>query len=186
MSDSNLKKECFDCEFYSFGTTKLFESRANKYGIRLKRITFLGLLSPVLLGGFVAAFSTDSEVLKQILLPLCGLLTVVQAIYSLFSLTYKWDEKHSYAIVAVKDNVRLSNEFNKLKKLDDAQITTLYPQLREEYDRQLLMDTAQSISKEEERFSMRQALFHFKSPCPTCNQIPQKLAATDCDTCGNY
>lgn len=180
------KKECFDCEFYSFGTTKLFENRANKYGTRLKRITFLGLLSPVILGGFVAAFSTDSEILKKILLPLCGLLTIGQAIYSLFSLTYKWDEKYSYAIGAIKDNARLTSEFSELKKLADSEISEQYPKLREEYDRQLAADTSQSITKEEERYSMRQSLFHFKSQCPTCNETPKKLAPTDCDTCGNF
>lgn len=186
MTESTLKKECFDCEFYSFGTTKLFEGRANKYGTRLKRITFLGLLSPIVLGGFVAAFSTDSEVLKQIFLPLCGLLTVGQGVYSLFSLTYKWDEKHSYSIGAIKDNARLTSEFNKLKKLDDSDIKESYQKLREEYDRQLVADTAQSITKEEERYSMRQSLFHFKSKCSTCELVPKKLAPTDCDTCGNY
>ncbi|KJG14547.1 hypothetical protein [Photobacterium iliopiscarium] len=70
MNEVDIKKVCFDCEFYSFGTIRVFEKRQSYYGTWLKRITFLGLLSPVVLGGFVAAFSTESEVLKYILLPL--------------------------------------------------------------------------------------------------------------------
>ncbi|HAS3627357.1 TPA: hypothetical protein LNF46_003454 [Vibrio cholerae] len=186
MNEVDMKKECFDCEFYSFGTIKIFEKRESYYGTWLKRITFLGLLSPVVLGGFVAAFSTESEVLKHILLPLCGLLTISQGILSLFSLVYKWDEKYSYAIGAVRNNTRLATEFGKLKKLSVDKLAEQYPSVRDEYDRQNQSDMAQSISDEEKRFAMRHSLFHFKSECPTCNTTPINLNKTTCDTCGNF
>jgi len=181
----DMKKECFDCEFYSFGTVKIFEKRVSHYGTWLKRITFLGLLSPVLLGGFVAAFNTDSEVLKQILLPLCGLLTIAQAVLSLFSLVYKWDEKYSYAIGAVRSNTRLITEFSKLKK-SSGKLKELYQPIRDEYDRQNESDMTQIISDEEKRFAMKYSLFHFKSTCLTCNVKPINLNPTTCDTCGNF
>lgn len=182
----DIKKECFDCEFYSFGTIKIFEKRVSEYGLWLKRITFLGLLSPVLLGGFVAAFSTESNVLKNILLPLCGLLTIAQATLSLFSLAYKWDERYSYAIGAVRNNTKMMSEFNKLKQMKDDSINESYLSLRNEYDRQNENDMAQSISDEEKRYAMRHSLFHFKIKCPTCKVIPKSLSVTTCDTCGNF
>lgn len=181
-----MQKQILECEFYSFGTTKLFEKRMKIYGARLKRLTFLGLLSPVLLGGFVAAFSTESDILKAILIPLCSCLTIFQAVVSLMSLSYKWDEKYSYAIVAVKDNTRLTNEFNKIKYLTGNKLKQIYKPLREDYDRQNVSDMAQGITDKENRFAMRQSLFHFKSECKTCKKTPSTLKATNCDTCGNY
>lgn len=181
-----LKKECFEKRFYCFGTTKIFEKRVEKYGFRLKAISFMGLLSPVLLGGFVAAFSTEHEVLKNILLPLCGFLTILQAVLSLLSLVSKWDDVFAYSISAVKNNTRLTNDFEQLSNQSEGKIKRDLPRLLEAFNRQEIEDTAQSISIKEKRFAMRNTLFQYKNKCETCNKVPESLTPTTCDTCGNY
>ncbi len=187
MTESEkLKNECFEKRFYCFGTTKIFEKRVEKYGFRLKTIGFMGLLSPILLGGFVAAFSTDNEILKNILLPLCGVLTIIQAVLSLLSLVSKWDDLFAYSISAVKNNTRLTNDFEQLSNQSDIRIKKDIKRLLEEFNRQEVEDTAQSISIKEKRFAMRNTLFQYKNKCQTCSNIPVSLTPTTCDTCGNY
>lgn len=179
---NQLKRECFEKKFYSFGTAKIFEKRVEKYGLWLKVITFMGLLSPVVLGCFVAAFSTDSETLKVLLLPICGLMTIAQAILSLFSLVFKWDDVYAYSLSAVKINTRLTSDFDQLSCESDEEIRKNISRLRDEYNRQEVEDTAKSISAKEKCFAMRNALFQYKSRCRSCNQIPLSLTPTVCDT----
>lgn len=82
----NVKKECADNRFYSFGTAKLFERRAKTYRRNRNLITFLGLAVPMVIGGTVLSFSTGSEALKVIMIPVAGILTVLQLIISLWAL----------------------------------------------------------------------------------------------------
>ncbi|WP_432459911.1 mobilome CxxCx(11)CxxC protein [Agarivorans sp. QJM3NY_25] len=187
MTDEvKFKQECFEKRFYSFGTAKIFEKRVEKYDFRLKAITFLGLLTPIILGGFVAAFSTDSEALKYLLLPVCGVLTIIQSVLSLLSLVYKWDDVYSYAISSVKNNTRLTNDFDQLSKESPAKIKRDMSRLRDEFNRQEIEDTAQSISIKEKRFAMRHTLFQYKNKCETCKIKPISLTPSTCDTCGNF
>ena len=186
MTEEILRKECIDKEFYSFGTFKIFERRMKKFGLRLKSITFLGLFSPVLIGGFVAAFSTDSEILKSILLPLCGFITVLQALLSLLSLVFKWDDKFAHSLNSIQENTRLANEFGKLSKESSAKIKRDLPKIRKDYELQEARDNTQELTKKEHNYAMRNALFQFKKKCVTCQEIPKNLKPTTCDTCGNF
>ncbi|WP_181316525.1 mobilome CxxCx(11)CxxC protein [Photobacterium iliopiscarium] len=186
MGEENFKKECFKCEFYSFGTSKIFEKRVDKYGCRLKAITFLGLLSPVLLGGFVASFSVESALLKNSLLPVCGSLTIFQAILSLLSLVCRWDETYSYAIGSVRNNTMLMNDFSRLKNTNAKVNSKRFQLLTGDYDRQNNADIGQNISTKEMRYAMRQSLFQYKSECRTCGIKPISLKPSKCDTCGNF
>lgn len=189
MTDKNLKQECFEKKFYSFGTAKIFERRMKSFSWRLKSITFLGLLLPILIGASVAAFSTEHDWLKNILIPICGILTITQAVLSLLSLlslVFKWEDNYSYAISALKINTRLTNDFEKLAKEKNEKIENDIDRLLFEYERQETEDTSQGISDKEKRFAMRAALFQYKCKCKTCDLEPKKIKPTDCDTCGNY
>lgn len=181
-----LKKECFNKRFYSFGTAKIFEKRVGSYRLKLQVITFLGLLSPLLLGGFVAAFSSENKYLTNVLLPICGVLTILQAVMSLWSLVSKWDDVYAYSISAVKNNTRLTNDFDQLANQTENKIKRDLPRLLEEFNRQEIEDTAQSVTTKEKRFAMRESLFQYKNTCPTCKNIPETLTPINCDTCGNY
>ena len=184
--DDNLRKECFEKKFYSFGTVKIFEKRVSDYGRKLKAITFLGFLPPIILGAFIASFSLESLLLKKILIPACGLLSTIQPVVSLWSLISKWEDKYAYAIGSVKANTRLANEFESLLKKDPKDIESELDHLAENYKRQEVEDTVQDISDKEKRYAMRHALFQFKCPCRTCERVPVTLTPTNCDTCGNY
>lgn len=181
-----LRQECWKKRFYSFGTTKLFERRVRSLGWKRRLITFLGLASPLFLGAFVAAYSAESQLLKLIVLPVVGAVTVFQALMSLWSLVATWDDRYAYAVAAVKNNTRLTSDFEELAAATDAKIESEMERLRFEYSRQDVEDSAQEISEKEKRFGQRSALFQYRSECPACQKVPKSMTPTSCDSCGNF
>ena len=183
---NEIQKECWKKRFYSFGTVKIFEKRASSLNTKRKVITFLGLVSPLVVGTFAASFTFDSEILKFIVAPIAGLITVIQAIFSLWSLVSRWDENYIYSVNSIKVNTHLTSEFEKLANSTDGIMGRNIGRLRDEYERQEMADSTQHITDKEKRFAQRSALFHYKSKCPTCNEVPQRIKASKCDSCGNF
>jgi mobilome CxxCx(11)CxxC protein len=186
MEEEILRNECWDKRFYSFGTSKIFEKRANKLKILRNIITFLGLVVPLSVGGTVLAFSVSSDLFKNFIVPIAGILTVSQLIISLWSLIARWDERHDYAVTAIRANTKLASAFERLGNSKFEVVSNEIDNLREEYIRQEAMDSIQNITAKEYRFAMRQSLFQYKLKCKTCEEVPKSLKPTDCDTCGNY
>ncbi|HIF9499298.1 TPA: mobilome CxxCx(11)CxxC protein [Photobacterium damselae] len=185
MDEEEIKKKCFESEFYSFGTSKIFERRVKKYGFKLKGITFLGLLSPVLLGGVVASFSVDSVILKNYLLPACGVITILQAILSLLSLVFRWDEVYSYASGSVQNNTMLTSNFKRLKDSNKINMKQ-FQSLMDEYDQQNKSDISQNISVKEMRYAMCVSLLQYQIECRGCGIKPRSLKPSTCDVCGKF
>lgn len=115
-NEEQLRQECWIKRFYSFGTARIFERRAQNINRKRQIITFLGLAAPLTVGAFVTAFSVESELLKYVLIPIAGLVILIQSIMSLWSLVAKWDENYSYSIAATKSNTRLTVDFEILAK----------------------------------------------------------------------
>lgn len=184
--DENLRNRCARGEFYSYGTAKIFEKRAKDIGRRLKAITFLGLLSPVLAGGIAMTFSAESSFLNKIVFPALSIVLLSQSVLSLLSLCYKWEEKHSYSLWAIKNNNKLFNKFSRLSGESDAAIAKKISDYEDEYDHQEAEDSSQGITDKEERYGMRKTLIYFGKACKTCNEKPTSIKPTDCDTCGNF
>jgi mobilome CxxCx(11)CxxC protein len=174
--------------FYTYGTIKIFEQRARCYKIKRDLLTFFGIIGPLTVGAVVAAFGLDAshEFLKNILLPLAGLVAVLQIGVALWSLVRRWDEGHLYATASIKIHTNLLAKIDSLLRSDLATIKTHIGDLRDEYTRQDADDMAQHISDKEKRFAMRHALFYYKKDCATCKAVPASLSPTNCDTCGNF
>jgi mobilome CxxCx(11)CxxC protein len=181
-----LRKECWRKRFYSFGTAKVFEKRVLSLGRRRRLITFLGLASPLFLGAFVAAYSTESAMLKLIVIPTVAVLSIVQALLSLWSLVFAWDHRYACAVTAVKNNTRLASDFEDLATAPDGKLDREIERLRFEYARQEGEDSAQEISEKEKRFGERSSLFQYQSKCPACGEVPTSMKPTNCDACGNF
>lgn len=182
----NIRKECWRKRFYSFGTTKVFEKRARSLGTKRDVITFLGLATPVFVGAFVGAYSAESQTLKVIVLPVVGAIMIFQAVMSLWSLVARWDDNYSYAVSAVKNNTRLTSDFEELATAPEDRLLKEIERLRFEYSRQEAEDTAQKLTDKEKRFAQRSALFQYRSKCPTCCEVPKSMTPSNCDSCGNF
>lgn len=187
MDEKNpLIDRCARGEFYSYGTIKIFERRVRRMGIKLKAISFLGLLSPLLAGGLVMAFSSENEILNKVVFPALSAAVIAQSILSLLSLCFKWEENYSYAKNAIKYNTRIYNKFSRLRTESHEKILEKIKYYEEEFDSQEAEDTAQAITEKEKRFAMRHALMYFGKPCQSCSEVPSSLKANSCDMCGNF
>ncbi len=184
--EKQLRQECWTKRFYSFGTTKIFEARARSLRVKRQWITFLGLLAPVTVGAFAVSFSIKSEILKYIIIPIAGSVAVIQAVLSLWSLVAKWDESYAYAISSIRNNTKLTSEFEVLAQKKFPEVKKNIQRYRDEYSRLEMDDSSQHITDKEKRYAMRHALFQYKLPCETCGKIPQSLSSTKCDTCGKF
>src|SRR5438128_1893948 len=115
---------------------KIFERRSSQLGRDRRIITFLGVIPFFAVGAVVVSYSADSVILKFVLLPLAAVVTIFQAVVSLWSIVARWDESYAYAVAAVKIHARLTADFETLataplKKLEDE-----IQRLRFEYTRQ--------------------------------------------------
>jgi mobilome CxxCx(11)CxxC protein len=99
---------CRDRAFYAYGTSRLFERRAQSLNKGRRAITFLGIAVPLVVGSTVAAFGTQSSLLPY-LLGLAGIVGAVQLVLSAWSIVARWDERYAYSVAATQANTRLYN-----------------------------------------------------------------------------
>ena len=183
-SDS-LRRHARDKAFYAYGTSRLFERRAQKLRRKRTWITFLGIAVPITVGGIVLSFGT-LPMLMPYLIGIAGVVGVAQLILSVWSLVARRDEAYAYAIVAAQANTRLYNCWDAVAKRPPANLQERVDELDTEDERQEQSDIAQGISESEKRFAMRAALYYTGSECRVCKRKPTSMVPSDCDTCGNF
>ncbi|WP_432467915.1 mobilome CxxCx(11)CxxC protein [Agarivorans sp. Z349TD_8] len=110
MSDLDLKKSIKDYEFYCFGTTRIFEKRANQLKQLRTWITFLGLVTPVIVGGIVLSFGVNEKVMPYLIL-VAGIVGTFQLVLSAWSIVARWDERYEYSVESLRANTELYNSW---------------------------------------------------------------------------
>jgi len=133
----------------------------------------------------VVAYGTESKVLPA-LLWIIGGLTALQIIAVLWAVVAGWDDAYAYALASVKNNTRLTADFDELARAPMDKLDREMDRLRFEYKRQDEDDRAQELSPSEERFAMRSALSHYRIACPACGTLPKSGEKSRCEKCGNY
>jgi len=98
------EKICQDRQFYAYGTQRIFERRAARYGLGRTWITYLGVAVPLFMGAAAMAFE-----LKWFhwIMPLAGAATIAQLVISLWSIVARWDEKYERAVGSARANAQL-------------------------------------------------------------------------------
>ncbi|MCA9620487.1 MAG: hypothetical protein KC731_15805, partial [Myxococcales bacterium] len=178
---------CWNCAIETYGTAAIFRRRATKLENRLRWLSFMGLIGPVLVGGVVTSFGTDSRLLP-LLLVLASLVAVGQLAVSIWSLVSGWETTLKYAYESAGDNNHLSREFQHLGQSDPnaPAFDAAYQRLKGLNDARERADGSQGISDAELRYGMRVGLREFQRPCAGCGEIPTSTTPTDCDVCGNF
>ncbi|EOW3978484.1 mobilome CxxCx(11)CxxC protein [Vibrio parahaemolyticus] len=185
MTIEEIHESCREKEFHAYGTARLFEERAEKIrGLRTK-ISFLGIINPLLIGCVVITFGVKETWLPAVLL-LSGLLSTVQLVLSVWSMAARWDEIYDFSINSVKENTELKNAFKALQKNKSRELPSLYRSTMEKNERRELSDLTQNITNKEKRFANRESLRYYQYPCQTCHIVPIKEKPSNCDSCGNY
>ena len=180
-----LKQECWEKEFKSFGTYKIFEKRAKDLKTKISFITFTGFALPISVGVFVSAFSTNADVFEYFLY-VVGVLSIIQALLSLWSVTSHWNDRYSYSVASIKANNRLVSDFKDLSKQSTSKIKKDIDRLRFEYNRQDQEDSAQGITDKERRRAMCCTLMQYQKKCAGCGETPLAVKPTECGICGNF
>jgi mobilome CxxCx(11)CxxC protein len=182
---NDLVKHCIDRAFYAYGTSRIFERRAQNLGRKRNAITFLGIAVPLTVGSLILSFGTMPSLLP-FLVWIAGAIGTVQLILSLWSIVAHWDEQYSYAITAMLANTRLYNSWERLSKNQPPNLKELISETDAEDQRQEQSDLTQHISEKEKHFAMRASLYYKGCACVTCNIKPASMKPSNCDTCGNF
>jgi len=184
MCEKDFLSKGRDYEFYCFGTSRIFEKRAQKLKTLRTWITFLGIVTPVIVGGAVLSFGSDKNILPYFLF-IAGVVGLVQLTLSTWAIVARWDERYEYAVDALRVNTDLYNKWKSYCEIDPEN-KKLFKTLQSEYEIQEIKDIGQTISDKEKRFANRESLKYYKKECHLCNSIPITSKPEKCDGCGNY
>ncbi|MDD1825696.1 hypothetical protein LRP52_26300 [Photobacterium sp. ZSDE20] len=183
----SIKEKAKEYEFWCFGTTRIFEARASSLKRKRTLITFLGLVTPVVVGAAVLSFGYDSKVLP-IMIVIAGLVGICQLVLSTWSIVARWDEVYEYAVESLRDNTDLFNKFKRIKEsnLPNVSLEEDFNSLRIKYENRESRDLGQALTDKEKRFANHQALLYFSQECHVCKKIPTLSKPSKCNSCGNY
>lgn len=185
MSVDELCKKSREKEFHAYGTTRIFEKRANRLKFLRTWITFLGIVTPVIVGGTALSFGLDSKVLPYFVYA-AGIVGLIQLTLSTWSIVARWDEAYEYSIESARENTELFNKFKKLAGNKPDDMSTKLDSAIETYEQREFKDIGQAINDKEKRFANREALRYYQKPCHICNETPITVKPSKCDGCGNF
>jgi mobilome CxxCx(11)CxxC protein len=174
---------------HNIGTVYIFEQRAARLQIRLKLITFTGLVVPLIIGALVASFGTHFAGLAAVLI-VGGFVVIAQLVLSLWSLVAGWVSGYEQSIRSVVANLDLKQAFDSLAKNSTATTQELQSQLDVlkalDGSRRQIDHTGNAPSAAELRMGMRSALRELAKSCVKCNEIPYDMTPTECEVCGAF
>lgn len=183
-----LRNKCWEEALHCYGTSYVFERRANVLRCRLRFLTFLGIVVPASVGAVVVSFGANS-ILTGVFLSFASVLGLIQLIVSIWSLTHRWDDQFGYALESLSANRILYDKFQTLAsdppaELDEAK--NQFQLINAENNARSSLDEKQGVTENEKRAGMRAALRQLQKPCAACGQVPTSMTPTDCDVCGNF
>ena len=182
-----LRKLCWDKAVEAFGTGYIFEKRMGRYRFKLRFLSFLGIVAPITVGAIFLSFGNVVS-LSYVSIS-AGVLSVIQLVFSVWSLTARWDESYSYSMESMNSNYRLADCYGQTAKNPPNDITDLEMKI-ELLDREDMLrrteDNKQGIKDSEKRMGMRAGLRSYQRPCAYCHEVPQSMKVTDCPTCGQF
>lgn len=185
MPNNQIIQDCRGKEFHAYGTTRIFERRARQLQTLRTWITFLGIVTPVIVGGIVLTFGLEAKSLPYFLTA-AGLVGLVQLVLSTWAIVARWDEKYEYSIDSSRHNTELYNKFKFLADTNPSDIEELYREASRENEAREFKDIGQNITDKEKRFANRESLKYYQKPCHICGKTPTTSKPSKCDGCGNF
>ena len=177
---------CNDNALHCYNTAYIFEKRAAAIRWKLHVLAFLGIAVPAAVGAIIGTFSLKLEYIA-IVVTIASVLSVVQFVFSIWSLVSHWDIGLSYYLESKSANYRLSSHWNQLANTtttSDADFATRLQVLEKESEIRADLDNRHDVTDKEKRLGMRAGLRKYQRPCVQCGKIPQSMKATKCGVCG--
>jgi mobilome CxxCx(11)CxxC protein len=182
------REDCWVRALQAFGTAHIFELRARKYSRLLRWVAFVGLVVPLVVGGFALSYGA-SFVALPVLIIIGSAVGIAQATISLWSLVARWLESYAYAIESVISNKSLYLRFRDLggnPPASHADLISQYRLLQVEDDARRDQDYKQEVTEPEKRRAMRAGLRELGRACASCKKIPTDMNPTKCGVCGDF
>lgn len=186
--EEQIRQECWDKSLHTLGTSYVFLLKANTFKKRIRFISVLGVVAPLLLGATAAAYGQNS-IITTLALTITAPIVVFQIVFSGISLVYKWDDLFAYSLESQSDNRIISDNFKNLGKYSASDINELEKQfdiLKTKDNARTIQDEKIKFTDKENRKGMRYALWIRQKECATCKLVPTSMTPTNCKTCGNF
>lgn len=183
----NIRKECHQNKFHCYGKSFIYGERVNKFERRLRIISFIGIIVPLMFGGYVLTYGTNS--INGVAVYIGGGILAVQLFFSAVALVFKWDDELAYSLEATRDHNLLSQDFKTLGQFPPIGVEELsvrYNILNEKLKSRNEQDVKHDLDSKERIKGMRWALREFSRVCVNCGKIPYSMEKTDCPVCGKY
>ena len=180
--------ECWDRATYAYGTGTIFLRRSRRYRNKLRLLSFVGIVVPLIVGGLVMSFGTTASHLPYVLLA-AGAMGVLQLVLSAWSIVYSWADALEYALTSTSTNFELAEGFKELGRSAPDPPTDLgarFAVLRARDEDRRSLDTGKSVSQKELRYGHRAGLRRYGRQCEGCKKIPLSMDSTKCDVCGRF
>jgi mobilome CxxCx(11)CxxC protein len=179
--------EAWDRALHAFGTAQIFQRRSQKYRRKIRALAFIGIGGPVLIGAMVIHGFAPEYVLN--LLIVVGIVSVAEALVSVWSLIANWADNLSYSQRSTTDNLALSSAFRELGQQSQnppSDLQLRFADLRSRDEARREQDAEKGISEKELRCGHRAGLRQFQRTCQGCKQVPTSMDSTDCSICGRF
>lgn len=185
---NKIRKKCWDRALHSFGKAYLFDKRVLKYSRYVNLLKVFGIVTPIAIGATALGYGFNASILKYVI-TIAIPISVVQLIFSVFAVVFKWDDELSYSLEASQDYNYISISFKKLGSLppdSNEELEKKFDVLKERHQARSQQDAKHRIKEWELRKGMRYALREFQKECTGCNTVPKSMKSTDCPVCGNF
>lgn len=181
--------DCWNRAINCFGTGQIFQKRSQKLTIKLKFLSFMGLVLPLLLGGYVLSYGIDNtEKIKEFIKWAAGI-GILQLVISLWSIVFSWADDQQYCLESAAENLELSAKFQELGKLTAAppeDLEVRYAALKARDESRNSADSKRNVSAKEYRYGHRAGLRQMERKCKGCATIPTSMNSTSCNVCGRF
>ncbi|MGW4461230.1 mobilome CxxCx(11)CxxC protein [Micromonospora sp. NPDC004704] len=184
----SLKQEIWDRALHAHATAFIFEQRARRLKRRLRWLTFVAQIVPVVVGGLALAYGAGFPLLGAAV-AIGAAVGLLQLIVSTWSVVSGWVESYGYASTSLVDNQRLARDFKQLGEDTTSATESIRHRadiLRAIDDARQAQDYGQDISNEEKRIGMRAALRERQAKCAGCQHVPTDMNSTKCGVCGDF
>jgi mobilome CxxCx(11)CxxC protein len=180
--------DCWDRGLNAFATGAIFLRRSRNYRKLLQLLGFVGMIVPLLVGGFVMAFGTSPTYLPRLLL-IAGALGLIQLGFSGLSIAYAWADRLEYSLASAADNLDLSvlyRELGNTASNPPVDLDVRYSGLKGRDTARRQADSTKDVTPMELRYGHRAGLRQFQRACASCKVVPVSMTPTNCEVCGKF
>ncbi|MFL9659420.1 mobilome CxxCx(11)CxxC protein [Streptomyces sp. PB17] len=182
----DYRRRCWDAALHAFGTSYIFQKRAERLKRKTDVLAWVGLAVPLLAGALVGTFG--SYRIWGAAIAAGSVIAAVQLIVSLWSVVRRWPEELAYSSASSTANDSLASRFAALGA-DPPGLVALraqFDKLDVENTGRRDRDNEKNVTEKERRMGMRASLRRFQRPCSACHQVPTAMNPSSCGVCGDF